>query len=256
VLSKVNTLTSFAPATTVIGGSVIVNNAGENVLTNFDATGIEIGGSVCAITGNLNDVFDIVDSFVGGSVKLNLGNGSNQSDLSSTDIGGNLTFCTGSGDDVLTMDEGTVGGVTNIKLGTAITSNTVEITNSILQGVVCVYGGARGDNVTLTSNTFDTGVRLSLGSGQNIALLDDNIFNSTAGFLSYTGGAGQDALTYTPNAGSERIRISALFGAGDDTLTITAPATAAPSFVYADFGAGADTILGTVNYPFKFRNLP
>jgi hypothetical protein len=274
---------TFNPGGNTIGGNLTITGGNGNLLVT-ETSALLLGGNATLNGGLSLDVFNAIGTTVtiGGNFTLNkvnvvaLGSGSviggsllfndsgeftpNTLTLTGTTIGSNLSYTGGSSTDIIVLNMASVvGGNLSVNFGTQ-TSGSSELGingTSQVAGSVAVIGGNLGtQSVTLaTTATVNGSASFNMGSATN-TIRWTGIFTGSTFY--YTGGASVDTIVYTPAAGSANARFTANLGASNDSVTFGSGAGAAtnPSFAYIDFGAGLDSVLGTINFPFVFLNLP
>jgi hypothetical protein len=280
--ASARTLT-FNPGGNTIGGNLTITG-GNGGLTVNETSAVTVAGnatlngglaldtfnpagSTVTVGGNLNlNKFNIValasGSVVGGTLNFNDSGEftANTLTLTDTTVGSSLLYTGGSNTDFIALNGASVvGGNMNVNFGTQTSGTSSLGINGASQvaGSVTVTGGNLGtQSITLgTTATVNGSAAFNLGNATNTVRWT-GIF--TGATFYYTGGASVDTITYTPAAGSANARFTASLGASNDSVTFGSGAAAAtnPSFAYIDFGAGLDSVLGTINFPFIFLNLP
>jgi hypothetical protein len=274
---------TFNPGGNTIGGNLTITG-GNGGLTVNETSAVTVAGnatlngglaldtfnpagSTVTVGGNLNlNKFNIValdsGSVVGGTLNFNDSGEftANTLTLTDTTVGSNLLYLGGSNTDFIALNGASVvGGNMNVNFGTQ-TSGTSSLGingTSQVAGSVTVTGGNLGtQSITLgTTATVNGSAAFNLGNATNTVRWTGVFTGAT---FYYTGGASVDTITYTPAAGSANARFTASLGASNDSVTFGSGAGAAtnPSFAYVDFGSGLDSVLGTINFPFIFLNLP
>jgi hypothetical protein len=249
----------------IVGGNASFQSGLALDTLSFGVAGTVIGGSLSI--NRMNFVTTSANDVIGGSLYFNDSGESpviNTLTLTDTTVGGIFTYVGGNRGDIITLagTTPTIAGLVSVNFGTQLAADTSLFTQaagatSIIGGSVYITGGSLGtETVVLAGTVAGTSIFLNLGSalgaGPNTAIITC-LFAGSSFF--YLGGAGIDSITYALLAGSNNARFTALLGADNDSVTFGNPLTN-PSYAYIDFGAGADTVLGLINFPFYFVNLP
>jgi len=243
---------------------VVANNAtfnGGNALDtlNLGIAGTTVGGNL--ILNKFNIATTSTGDTIGGSLMFNDVGEALVNTLTLTDstIGNDLFYVGGNRGDVINLagTTPTVGRNVNVNFGTQFTADTSTLSQaagatSLIGGSVFVTGGNLGTETVTLAGAVGGSVIANLGGGTNTMIVT-GLFSGPS--FSYIGGAGVDTITYSPLAGSTRAHFTAFLGASNDSVTFGNPATN-PLFAFIDFGAGADTVLGLINFPHTFLNLP
>ncbi len=183
---------------TAVGGNVIDNAALPplNSLNLLTFSGVSVGGSLAVNLASITSPGDQTSAFVtlsnstietnfnytggggqdnllldgmgiGGSVYMNLGNGTNQLQLvNSTVIDHNITVIGGINDDDINNFAATIGGSVNLMLGDG--NNNVNLDGAtILGSSVRITTGAGADTVTYNSSAPSAYLQVALGAGDD-----------------------------------------------------------------------------------------
>jgi large repetitive protein len=236
--------------------ATFLGGAGVDVLQLQLGDNTSVGGTLSVV--RFNEVATNAGDTVG-RLSFNAAGEASRNDfnLSDTQVAGSLTYVGGTGIDELDMFGATtrVGGNVTVALGTQPDGEFSTFTlgqGSTVGGRVRVTGGLLGTETVSLHGIVGGSVAINLGGGTNTVTLD-GLFNGPT--FEYVGGAGADAVNYSPVDGSVHTRFTARLRDGADGVTFGSP-TANPSFAYIDFGAGADTFTGTLNFSGQFLNLP
>lgn len=244
-----------------VGGNVTFNGGNSADTLLLPVAGTTVGGHL--FLNKFNTVISSADDVVGGNLLFNdFGEGTpNFLSLNDTTVGLDLHYVGGNRSDTIVLSGATIiGRNVIVNLGTQIpalldSSSVVDSATSLIGGNVVVSGGNLGAETVILSGTVAGNVTLNLGGASgstNTAILVGTFAGSS---FNYFGGVNVDTVVYSPLLGSARARFTAVLGAGNDSVLFGNPATN-PASAFIDFGAGADSVLGLINFPFTFLNLP
>jgi hypothetical protein len=176
---------------TILGDATVVQGAGNNSLTLQRAS---VVGSLTGVTLNGADFVDFsIETLIGGSVNLNLGDGNNEVTANGgAFVNGSFELRTGNGNDYvggflrLFPFEPNIAGRLNVNLGNG--NNEFDF-NGTLAGPLSYHGGGGEDRVRIAgAHAFALTVRL--GAGADIFTFAANTTVASA-LLDF--GAGADA---------------------------------------------------------------
>jgi hypothetical protein len=192
-----------------VGDGVVVTNL--NVLAALPLTDITVHGGA-KVTGNLTVTGTDGDDhltleagvFVGGNLTANLKNGANVLQLQGGTIGGSLSVTTGAGNDDVAVGKAgdvVVGGGVKFALGNGDNALHAPAQRTFEVGKSFAYTGGTG-NDDISFFTFNAelivggNVTVAFGGAGNVQ--NDWVTHSlhVGGSMSFTGGAGQDAVSF------------------------------------------------------------
>ncbi len=261
LVTGVNSSDGFLPMffDTGIGGNLMISNGGENSNSLFDLAFTDVFGSVWINSGNGGDMVILDDSFVGGHMTMNMGNGLfGPDDLTISDtsiVWGNLNFISGASALTQTiLIDGSIFGNAYFTLGGNIATDFTLGPDGFIGGNLYVIGGQADDRVFI-DGTIDRDVYLNLRGGDDLfefnTLFSDASINGN--FIRFYGGSGNDSVILNGNAGLARFYAD--MGAGDDDLTLETDLML--QYVFVNFGAGFDTYddFSSIFIPIRLFNL-
>ncbi len=188
-----------------IFGNVIIDASREGLDGFADLDGLNgIGGYFRYSGGSQNDLV-VVDTIIGSSVTVMLGNSDTTSGVTFgafADIGSNVMIRAGNGGiNNIFLDPGSIfGGNINMIMGNA--ENNVEVDGAFLSGILSYRGGTGEDSLSILSLGFGSSIsRLYaiMGAGDDEVDLSGIVDPSEAPSFAYIDfGSGSDTFTDSP----------------------------------------------------------
>ena len=200
--AKANTIVVFDDGTDITiseeGGGTINGVDAPLTLTTADVLSIKISGaggsdnvlidSLTATTGDLtidlgagNDSLGILNSFLGGKLKVTGGGGNDRVGVEGSQLLGNVTVDLGAGKDRIGVRNSTFSGTMFADTGKGAQGEIVEVADSTFVSNVMLKTQGGKDQITSINNTFESNLLINGGRGKDTLTIDD--LTTVAGVL-------------------------------------------------------------------------
>ncbi|HEV7402304.1 MAG TPA: hypothetical protein VGO11_05230 [Chthoniobacteraceae bacterium] len=230
-------------------GVTLTDSVGKN---SFSFTDLRLGGDLSITTGGGDDSITLLGStFTAKGVKLNPGDGANQTFLYASEINAaSLTYTGGIDADAVTKNtqgEMAIAGPLSLNMGAG--ANDVEFTAGTLvaKGAVNIQHGTHSTGTSITNlfpniAQYKSTLTISYVDGTNTTVVSATYDVSTVGLLKITGGSGPDTVALNGGNVTYKAAVSIAGGGGDDTITLTGSNVTYGSGVTVAGGAGTNSL--------------
>jgi hypothetical protein len=117
------------------------------------------------VTGDGDDLVELVDIGLPGALRIDTGNGDDRLDLCDAGARGDAEIATGRGDDLVQLDPGGYGA--QLRIDTGVGDDEVRLGSGGYHGDVVVRTADGNDHVALSGPTFLSTARIDLGPGHD-----------------------------------------------------------------------------------------